>query len=168
MEFLRLLESIRTPFLDAVFGLITRLGEETVAIAVMCAIFWCFCKRIAYGIGIAYFLSGLTVQSMKIIFRIEEKYLTDCLKAAGAAVGFSVGMFIEKVYIKFSVKSKNILIQAVKFILGIAGVLAVKEGLKLAVGTELIVDTIRYFLMIVWIAVFFPLIIKNFFTAPNK
>jgi len=295
MEFLRMLESIRSPFLDTVFGLITRLGEETVAIVVLCAIFWCISKRVAYGIGIAYFLSGLTVQGMKIIFRIErpwiadptlnpvhsaldhatgysfpsghtqsatallgalgaqvkqtpvkvtlfffavlvafsrmylgvhtpldvtvsllvtlllvflavnfftgaevdkkkefvlalimtlfavsviiiavvlfsggkieEKYLSDCLKAAGAAIGFSAGMFIERVYINFSVNAKNIIWQVIKFTLGIAGVLAVKEGLKLVIGTGLIVDTIRYFLMLTWMTVFFPLIIKRFFTV---
>ncbi|MDR0464059.1 MAG: phosphatase PAP2 family protein, partial [Treponema sp.] len=77
MEFLRMLESIRSPFLDTVFGLITRLGEETIAIVVLCAIFWCISKRAAYGIGIAYFLSGLTVQGMKIIFRIERPWIAD-------------------------------------------------------------------------------------------
>jgi len=298
MEFLRMLESVRSPFLDVVFGLITRLGEETVAITVLCAIFWCINKRIAYGIGIAYFISGLAVQCMKIIFRIdrpwiadptlrpvpsalehatgysfpsghtqsaaallgalgaqikqipvkaalflfvilvafsrmylgvhtpldvtvsllltlllvffavkyftgdtvdrkkefilalimilytltviiiavvlfsrgkiEEKYLSDCLKAAGAAVGFSAGMFIERVYINFSVNAKNIIWQLIKFILGIAGVLAIKEGLKLLIGTGLVVDSIRYFLMLIWMTVFYPLIIKRFLTVKNK
>ncbi|MDR0463786.1 MAG: hypothetical protein LBG94_01575, partial [Treponema sp.] len=97
--------------------------------------------------------------------KIEEKYLSDCLKAAGAAIGFSAGMFIERVYINFSVNAKNIIWQVIKFTLGIAGVLAVKEGLKLVIGTGLIVDTIRYFLMLTWMTVFFPLIIKRFFTV---
>jgi len=295
MEFLRILEGIRSPFLDTVIALITMLGEETVAIAVLCAIFWCISKRIAYGICVAYFLSGLTVQGMKIIFRIdrpwiidpglkpvpsalehatgysfpsghtqsatalfgslgtqiknmpfqivcfallilvgfsrmylgvhtpqdviasilitfmlvvlavrfftgekvgrkrqiilssilvlyvaiimviavglystgkiEEKYLSDCLKAAGAGLGFAVGMFIERIYIDFSVNAKNYFWQALKFVLGIAGVLIIKEGLKFIIGTGLVVDTIRYFIMILWVIVFYPLIIKRFFTA---
>ena len=295
MELLKFLEGIRSPFLDAVIGLVTRLGEETIAIVVLCAIFWCISKKTAYGIGITYFLSGLTVQGSKIIFRIErpwvaypnlnpvlsalehatgysfpsghtqsatallgslgvavkqiplkitffffvilvafsrmylgvhtlldvtvslvvtllilfftlkflspekinikrelavalvivlyaviviviasalysrgrieQNYLSDCLKAAGASIGFAAGMFIERIYIRFSVNAKNILWQVIKFILGIAGVLAVKEGLKLVIGTGLIVDTIRYFLMLLWMTVFFPLIIKSFFTV---
>jgi len=295
MEFLRILEGIRTPFFDTIIGLITRFGEETVAIVVLCAIFWCISKRTAYGICVAYFLSGLTVQGLKIIFRIdrpwiidpafnavesakahatgysfpsghtqsatalfgslgvqvkkipfqiicftllilvgfsrmylgvhtpqdviasilitmmivvlavrfftgekvskkrqlvlssilflyvaiviviavglystgkiEEKYLSDCLKAAGAGLGFAVGMFIERIYIDFSVNAKNYFWQALKFILGIAGVLIIKEGLKLIIGTGLIVDTLRYFIMILWVIVFYPLIIKRFFTA---
>jgi len=298
MEFLKYLESIRTPFLDVMFGLITRMGEETVAIIMLCAIFWCLSKKTAYIMGTAYFLSGLTVQGMKISFRIErpwvidqtfqpvqsavghatgysfpsghtqsaaavlgslaalikqipvkiilfflavltafsrmylgvhtpidvtvsffisllfvflavkiltgstvdkkreliiavfitlyavavmviaavlfsggkieEKYLSDCLKAAGAAAGFAAGMYIERVYIQFSVNAKNILWQVIKFLTGIAGVLAVKEGLKLIIGTGLAADTIRYFLMLMWMTVFFPLVIKRFFTAENK
>ena len=298
MEFLKTLENIRTPFLNILFELVTRFGEETIAIAALCAIFWCVSKRIAYGIGIAYFLSGLTVQGMKIVFRIdrpwvadpslnpvpsaldhatgysfpsghtqsaaallgalgaqvkqmpvkailflfallaafsrmylgvhtpldftvsllitllfvfiavkfftsesidkkkefilalimtlyaaaviiiavvlfsggtiEEKYLSDCLKAAGAAIGFSAGMFIEKIYINFSVNAKNFLWQTIKFVLGIAGVLAIKEGLKIVTGTGLAADTIRYFLMLMWMTVVFPLIIKRFFTASEK
>ena len=295
MEILKFLEGIRSPFLDFILGLVTRLGEELIAIVVLCAIFWCISKKVAYKIGIVYFLSGITVQGMKIIFRIdrpwvaypnlspvqssiehatgysfpsghtqsatallgtlgtavkqiplkitffafvilvafsrmylgvhtlqdvtvsllitafiifitiklfsgdtvnkkrelaialalilyviiviviaavlysrkiiEEKYLSDCLKAAGAGIGFAVGMFIERVYIKFSVKAKSILWQIIKVVLGIAGVLIIKEGLKLIIGTGLVVDTIRYFLMLLWVTVFFPLIIKRFFTV---
>ena len=298
MEFLKFLESIRTPFLDTAFSFITRFGEETIAIVVLCAIFWCISKRVAYGIGVAYFLSGLTVQGMKICFRIdrpweidpsfkavpsaikhatgysfpsghtqsstallgslgiqiknlpvkiicftlvflvafsrmylgvhtpfdvivsflvsmalvvlavkfftgekvykkrqlilslililyaaivialamglystgkiEEKYLSDCLKAAGAGIGFAVGMFFERVYINFSVNAKNYLFQALKFILGVAGVLAIKEGLKLVIGTGLAVDTVRYFLMLIWMTVLFPLIIKRFFASSGS
>lgn len=295
MEFLRILEGIRSPFLNSIIGLITQLGEETVAVVVLCAIFWCISKKVAYGIGISYFLSGLTVQGMKILFRIdrpwildatlkpvpsalehatgysfpsghtqsatalfgaigmqvkqkplkavcfivpilvafsrmylgvhtlldtgvslvvsfllvllavkvfseedagnrrglvislvmvlyaivviviaftlysggtiEQSYVTDCLKAAGAGVGFAVGMYIERAYIKFPEKAKNILWQIIKFVLGFIGVLVIKEGLKLVVGTGLVVDTVRYFLMIMWVTVFFPLIIKRFFAV---
>ena len=295
MEILKILEGIRAPFLDTVFSLITRLGEETVVIVVFCMIYWCISKRFAYGIGIAYFLSGLMVQGMKICFRIdrpwvidpafspvpsaleyatgysfpsghtqsaaalfgslgaqikqkplkavcfilpilvafsrmylgvhtlldvvvallisllfvvlaekfladsavsikrelilaicmvlfagivttiaaalfsigkiEQDYLSDCLKAAGAGIGFAVGIYVERVYIDFSVNAKSIYWQAAKFLIGIAGVLAIKEGLKLIIGTGLIVDTVRYFLIIIWVTVLFPLIIKRFFTV---
>ena len=294
MEILRLLEGIRSPVLNTIFSLITQLGEDTVGIVLLCAIFWCISKRAAYGIGIAYFLSGLTVQGAKIIFRIdrpwiidstltpvpkalgsatgysfpsghtqsatalfgslgvqikqkplkavcfvlpflvafsrmylgvhtlldvgaalfisflfilltvvffkgdmagkkrefaialvmilyavaviviaavlysngtiEHSYISDCLKAAGAGVGFAAGMYIERVYICFSVKAKNILWQIIKFVIGFAVVLAIKEGLKLIIGTGLVADTFRYFLMIMWVIVLYPLIIKRFFS----
>ena len=298
MELIRILEGIRTPFLDNVIGFITQLGEETVVVVVICMIFWCLSKRVTYVLAVAFFLSGITVQCMKICFRIdrpwvidptlnpvpsameystgysfpsghtqsaaalfgtfgalakrksikiicfsipflvafsriylgvhnlhdvvvslavtyviifitvrilgggisekkrdfrislflllytvaviaiaialfasgriEEKYLSDCLKAAGAGIGFSVSMYIERVYIKFSVAAKNILWQVIKFALGLAGVLAIQEGVKLLFGTGLIIDAVRYFLMIVWAIALFPLIIKRFFEVPGK
>jgi len=297
MELLKFLEGIRAPFLDTIIGIITMLGEETIGIAILCVIFWCINKRIAYGIGIAYFLSGLTVQGMKISFRIdrpwiawpslnpvpsalehatgysfpsghtqsaaalfgslgaqvknipfksicfllvflvafsrlylgvhtlldvsvsllisilfiiitlklfsndivnkkkeliislsmiliavtviviasvlftngkiEQGYMSDCLKAAGASIGFAAGMFTERVYVNFSVNTKNIFLQIVKFILGLAGVLAIKEGLKLIIGAGFFTNTVRYFLMLVWITAFYPLIIKKFFAAKD-
>ena len=298
MELLRLIESIRTPLLDTAVGLVTRLGEETIGVFVLCVVLWCISKKAAYIIGIAFFLSSLTVQGMKICFRIErpwvldptfepvagakeyatgysfpsghtqsatalygslgaqirqkpikvlcflicflvafsrlylgvhtlidvvvslaisflliwitikvfagdgidkkrdfiislvmvvyalvviviaavlysggtiaQNYIADCLKAAGACIGFAVGMFIERVYINFSVKSKCIVWHAIKFVIGIVGVLAIQEGLKLVIGTGLIVDMFRYFLMLMWVTVFYPLIIKRFFAIKEE
>jgi len=295
MELLRMIEEIRTPFLDSLIGLLTRLGEETIGIVLLCLIFWCISKKIGYVMGVAFFLSGLTVQGMKICFRIErpwvidpafepvpgakeyatgysfpsghtqsaaafygslgaqvkqkywkailfaipvivafsriylgvhtlldvavsliitflliwltvrvfsnddesfkrtlfissaiilytlivvlvaavlysngtieDKNIADCLKAAGAGIGFAVGMFIERTYIKFSVKTKKLIWQPVKFIIGIVGVLAFQEGLKPILGTGLIVDMIRYFLMISWVTILYPLLIKRFFAV---
>jgi membrane-associated phospholipid phosphatase len=293
MELLKFLESIRTPFLDTLVGLVTQLGEETIGIIILCAVFWCISKKVAYGIGITFFLSSLTVQGMKICFRIdrpwvadptlnpipsaleyatgysfpsghtqsaaaffgalgaqvkqkwlmtvcfiipflvafsrlylgvhtlidvvvsllisflivlltvkllvrdtvdkkrefvislimviyaivvivlaailylngtiEQHYVADCLKAAGATIGFAVGMYIERVYIDFPVKSKSVVLQLVKYVLGLAGVIILQEGLKLVIGRGLVADMIRYFLMLSWVTVFYPLIIKRFF-----
>ncbi len=296
MEFLWTLSEWRTPFLDTVFGLVTRLGEETIAIVILCLLYWCVNKKLAYGIGVSYFLSGLFVQSLKISFRIarpwvldssfqpvlsaipaasgysfpsghtqsatalfgslgfylkkwwarllcfaaavlvgfsrmylgvhtpldvavgfalslllsfitvrylvkdtvtkksafvltaallaiaagvivlatalfqggviEEHYVADCCKAAGAGIGFAVGMYIERLYIRFETRCKAWWMQAVKFVLGLAGVLLIKEGLKLLIGTGLVVDTLRYCLMLLWMTVLFPLIIQKWF-APK-
>jgi len=298
MELLRLLEGIRTPFLDTLVGLITRLGEETVGVFILCAIFWCISKKFAYVIGVVYFLAGLTVQGMKICFRIErpwvidptfepvagskehatgysfpsghtqsatalfgaigaqlkqkplkaicfllvllvafsrmylgvhtladvvvsllissvlifltvkfafgdsvdkkrefvlalimllyavvvivvatvmysndtieQRYIADCLKAAGAGVGFAVGMFVERVYINFSVKSKNILWQIIKFVIGIAVVLGIQEGLKPIIGTGLVANMFRYFLMLAWVTLLYPLLIKRFLQVKEE
>ena len=292
MELLKLIEGMRTPFLDVLVGMITRFGEQGVAIVLFCVIFWCLNKRVAYGMGIAFFLSGLTVQGMKICFRIErpwvidptfnpvpgaleyatgysfpsghtqtaaavfgslgvyirqapikvacflivflvaysrlylgvhtlpdvavsilitfllillavkiavdpvnkkregltalamvlyaaiwmvvgsvmfsrgiieQTYLSDCLKAAGATIGYAIGMYIERIYISFSIRSKNILINIIKCIVGFIGVLLIMQGLKLIIGTGLVVDTIRYFFLLMWITAIYPMIIKRLF-----
>ena len=45
MTFLKMLESIRTPFWDQVAAAVTLLGEETFFMLVGLALVWCFDKR---------------------------------------------------------------------------------------------------------------------------
>ena len=48
MELLYALESIRTPFLDKLMGLVTNLGGEAVFIAAAIIVFWCLNKSCGY------------------------------------------------------------------------------------------------------------------------
>ena len=50
MEVLKFLESIRTPFGDTFFSLVTHLGEETIFIVVGLLFFWCLDKKKGYFI----------------------------------------------------------------------------------------------------------------------
>jgi len=299
MTFLKLLEGIRSPFFDSLFLLITSIGEETVAILLLSVIFWCIDKKLAYAIGLAYFMSGLLVQGMKIGFRIErpwvadpsftpvaaavehatgysfpsghtqsatvifgtlgmslkkvwqklicllvivlvgfsrmylgvhtladicvsmaiglivaylvlrlfakeagnedrrqivaatvpavlavaavifsfslysagtieQGYVSDIMKAAGAGIGFAAGMFVESRYIRFSTECGKILMQVLKYAVGIAGVLAIKEGLKLVIGTGLVTDMLRYFLIGFWMTALFAMIVKKFMNNKTK
>jgi len=92
----------------------------------------------------------------------EASQLRDSTRGAGAAIGFAIGMFVERVYIRFSVKSKSILWHIIKVVLGIGGTLAIQEGVRF-IGTGLVIDAVRYFLMVTWITLAYPLIIKRFF-----
>ena len=293
MELLKLLEGVRSPFLDSLFSAITRLGEETVVVIVLCVILWCIDKRIAYSIGIVYVLSALAVQCMKVCFQIERPWvieptlkpvrsaletatgysfpsghtqsaaalfgtlgtqvkraytkamsfllvilvafsrlylgvhtinditvsllltlififvavktnagsvtdktrlkllaslmllytisiaviaillssygkiesddLSDCIKAVGAGAGFIVGMYIERRYIEYDEQMKSVLKQAIKLIIGIAGVLIIKEAPNLLINIGLVSDTVRYFLMLFWVTALSPLVFKKMF-----
>ena len=77
MDFLWSLSAIRTPFWDKVFSIITMFGEELVTICLVCIIFWCIDKNIAYIISLTFFISGILVQGLKIMFRIERPWLLD-------------------------------------------------------------------------------------------
>jgi hypothetical protein len=94
---------------------------------------------------------------------VEVFHLRDAAIAAGAAIGFAFGIFIERNYICFSTKAQNLPLQAVKFLLGAAGTIAVQEGARI-IGSGLVATGARYFLIVMWMTVFFPLIIKRFFT----
>ena len=115
--------------------------------------FIAFFALIVIGIVAVLYLTGAT----------EAFQMRDSIIAAGAALGFSVGMFVERNYIRFSVKAQNLPVQLVKVVLGIGGVVAIQEGVRV-LGANLFVDGLRYFLMVIWLVLIFPIIIKKFFT----
>ena len=77
MEFLRMLEGMRTPLLDKIMQLVTYFGQELFIIAIICLLFWCMDKRFAYQLGFVYFTAGLCVQTLKITFRIPRPWVLD-------------------------------------------------------------------------------------------
>ena len=298
MELLYTLAKIRTPFFDTVLGLLTKLGEELILFAIFCFIYWCVNKRLAYIIGLGYFLSGLSVQILKISFRIDRpwvrdpsfkpvdnamktatgysfpsghtvgatsvygslginakkliyiilwfvpalvvgfsrmylgvhtlldvgvgfalsvvfclvakllfeslekkksfnavfgaamvaiaagtiiyslslyssgviefSYVVDSCKAAGAALGFGVGFYIERSFINFDVKCDKWYFQTVKLVVGLAGLLLFKTGLKYVIGTTIVAHTVRYFVIVLWVIALYPLIIKSFFKRKQQ
>lgn len=290
MGFLWQLSSIRTPFLNAVFKFFSSFGEETIVIVLICFIYWCCNKDLAYRIGLSYFISGLTVNILKITFRVprpwildpdfqpvdgatttatsysfpsghtqtatslyipmgvtvEKKwfkammciitmgvafarmylgvhtpadvitalligfftalivckllaqknlrntvmltlvslvmalgasvyalilykngtlpidYAEDIIKVAGAATAFAIGFYIETKYINFDEKYGSLIEQLVKLLLGLGIVIALKIGLKPILGTSLLACFARYFLMIFWVMVIYPMLIKKY------
>ena len=77
MGFLRLLESVRNPVLDALMEGITLLGDETVFLVVALLVFWCVSKKWGYylmGIG---FVGTLLNQFLKLVFRVPRPWVRD-------------------------------------------------------------------------------------------
>lgn len=92
MEILWALSKLRTPWGDNIFQWITYFGQEICVIAVICFLYWCQNKRLAYQIGFIYFTSGLYVQTLKIFFRIPRPWLLDpAFKAVESAVPGATG-----------------------------------------------------------------------------
>ena len=77
MDFLYALESIRCPFLDAIFSAITYLGGEAVFMAVAIIVFWCVDKKHGYFILTAGFLSTVISQFLKLLFRVPRPWIRD-------------------------------------------------------------------------------------------
>jgi len=91
-----------------------------------------------------------------------DDLVRDATRAGAAALAFAIGMFVERVWIRFSVKSKNLAWQIGKYALGMVGTLAIMEGLRI-MGRGLAPDALRFFLTVVWITMVYPLVIKRFF-----
>lgn len=77
MDFLYLLESIRNPFLDKFFSLITHLGEETIFLVFAIAMFWCVSKRYGYYVMTVGFVGTVLNQFLKLVFHIPRPWVKD-------------------------------------------------------------------------------------------
>ena len=77
MEFLRLLEQIRTPLLDQIMALLTHLGSELVFMVMAVAIYWCVSKsRGMYVLAVG--CLGTTInQFLKLAFRVPRPWVKD-------------------------------------------------------------------------------------------
>lgn len=94
MEVLRLLEKIRTPFLDKIMLMLTNLGDEIPLIVVALVFFWCIDKRKAYYIISVGFIGLFANQFMKMLFRVPRPWIRDpslhtVVEAKAGAGGYS-------------------------------------------------------------------------------
>lgn len=291
MEFLRFLESIRTPIGEVFFSVCTFFGSQAVLFVLFSVNYWCVDKKFGYEIGASFFLSALFVQDLKITFRVPRpfvrditltpsqlavkgatgysfpsghtqtsasvlipaavqyrkksalsaacvilmlltafsrlylgvhtpedvivsflitavcsfavivishkvsegkaavifsaviaagavftviyaavlndrgaigyKYLADCIKNAGACLGFASGILLERKYVNFEIKKDSVKKCTVKVVSGLSGAVAILNGLKLFYKDILFLDGLRYFLVSFWIVFIYPLIYKK-------
>lgn len=77
MEFLYLLEKIRTPFGDWLLGTLTHLGAETLFIVAALLFFWCLDKKKGYYLLFTGLSGVLSVQILKMACRIPRPWVLD-------------------------------------------------------------------------------------------
>lgn len=77
MDFLRFLESLRTPFFNSFFSVITHFGEETLFIVIGLVFFWCINKREGYYLLSIGFIGTVLNQFLKLWFRIPRPWVKD-------------------------------------------------------------------------------------------
>lgn len=77
MEFLKFLEGIRNPVLDAFFSLVTHLGEETLFIVAGLIFFWCISKKQGYFVLFVGLFGTVVNQFLKLVFRIPRPWVQD-------------------------------------------------------------------------------------------
>ena len=94
MEFLHLLQSLRTPFWNSAMEIITYLGDEAAFLAIALFVYWCTEKRNGYYLLTVGFLGIAVNQCLKITCRIprpwvQDPSLTVVGNAKAAATGYS-------------------------------------------------------------------------------
>lgn len=94
LEFLKILEGIRTPFGDWLFYFITFGGEEVTLLAALCILFWCVDTKWAYRLAFSFFCSAMVVHMIKLTLRIPRPWVRDpsltiVERARASATGYS-------------------------------------------------------------------------------
>ncbi len=77
MSFLKLLEGIRTPFLDKLFGIITYLGDEIAFLAIAIIFYWCVSKRQGLYVMTVGLFGTVINQVLKLTFKIDRPWVKD-------------------------------------------------------------------------------------------
>ena len=94
MDILYALEGLRTPFLNAVFSVLTYLGDQTVCIAAVLLLLWCFDKQKGYCLFLIATTGTAVNQLLKAFFLIPRPWVKDPAftiveSARAAATGYS-------------------------------------------------------------------------------
>ena len=92
----------------------------------------------------------------------------DCVKSAGAGLGFAIGRYVEMRWIDFETRTSKLWQQIVKAAVGLGGALAIKEGLKYVIGTTVSAQFARYFIVVLWVLVLYPMIFKAILNKNRK
>ena len=77
MEFLYVLEMLRTPWLNTIMSALTEFGGETAFLVAALVLFWCVDKRQGYYLMAVGFLGTLANQFLKLLCRIPRPWVRD-------------------------------------------------------------------------------------------
>ena len=92
MEFLRILEGLRTGIGNFFFSTVTHVGEEVFFLAIAILFYWCVSKRQGYYILMTGVVGSVINQWLKIIFRIPRPWILDpTFTPVGDAVAEATG-----------------------------------------------------------------------------
>lgn len=137
-----------------------------IALAIIMAVVvdaaWSDCQRnpqrAKYYLGLcgaAAIAMAVYAQCMVSMGRVPQNQAADGFKTSGAAIALVLGVALEGRYINFSVKAPPAA-QVLKFIVGVALALLIKEGLKHVLGTSLYMQWLRYFATVLFVVAGYP------------
>ena len=84
LEIVKGVQTLRNPFFDWLFGLITYLGDELFFIVVAVVIFWCVNKRFGYKLINVYLLGSACIEGLKTLVAHPRPYTYEGVESVGA------------------------------------------------------------------------------------
>jgi undecaprenyl-diphosphatase len=141
MQLLLWFESIRNPFLNSIFSVITLLGGELVFLGFATFVYWCVNKKHGYLILISGFFSTVLNQFLKLSFKVPRPWqsmegFTIVESARGGATGYSFPSgHAQNAVTTFGIVGAKARSLAVKIIAGILLILVPVSRMYLGVHT---------------------------------
>lgn len=86
---------------------------------------------------------------------IPEHNAADCVKAAGAGLGFALGWYCERVHIRFSLDVDR-KIKICRYVIGLILLVVLKAALGAVLGDSLPMEMLQYFLLVFFIIAGYP------------
>lgn len=87
---------------------------------------------------------------------INTKYASDCCKAAGAGLGFSVGWYLERSHFHFDPQVGSTFAKGIRLLLGLFVTVLLKEGLGMLAESSILAKMAEYFILVLWILIIYP------------
>lgn len=114
-------------------------------------------------------LSFLTAFYALLLFRqniIEVKYAADCCKAAGAGLGFAAGFYLERTYLNFCSRCRNVSHLLQRMTVGLLLTLVLKLTLKFFLGDTLFMELLQYFFVVLFVMYGYPFLFTKMKKTP--
>lgn len=114
-------------------------------------------------------LSCLTAFYALLLFRqniIEVKYAADCCKAAGAGLGFAAGFYLERTYLNFCSRCRNVSHLLQRMTVGLLLTLVLKLTLKFFLGDTLLMELLQYFFVVLFVMYGYPFLFTKMKKTP--
>lgn len=114
-------------------------------------------------------LSCLTAFYALLLFRqniIEVKYAADCCKAAGAGLGFAAGFYLERTYLNFCSRCRNISHLLQRMTVGLLLTLVLKLTLKFFLEDTLLMELLQYFFVVLFVMYGYPFLFTKMKKTP--
>ena len=164
LHILQALQQLRSPLLDQIMLLVTRLGEESIFLLIAIFVFWCVDKRKGYYLLSVGFFGTLINQFLKIAVRIPRPWVLDpeltvVDGAREAATGYSfpsghtqsivgtmggIARFTNKLWLRILCVAVILAVAFSRLYLGVHTPLDV--GVSLAIGAALVFALYPFFL----------------------
>ena len=121
-------------------------------------------ERVSSALAVSIIVPSLTLGLSALI---NSAFFEEVAQVLGFIAGAGVGYTLENEYVKYDVRATG-LVQIIKVVLGLAGMVSVRYGLKAVFPSSAFWDMLRYAVVAMWATLGAPFLFKSFFGSRSS